>query len=460
MLSTLPRPAEDDEAARAREAYAALRAEDAAKGGLPLAQRRELLRALAAKLVERRAAFVAALDADFGRRSAEETLLAEILGVATAARHARRHLRRWARPRQVGAPFPFWPSRAWLVPQPLGVVGIIAPWNYPVQLALSPLVGALAAGNRALVKASELTPQASAEIACLIEDAIGPKVARTVPGGPAAAAAVAALPLDHLLFTGSTVRGREVMRAAAGNLTPLTLELGGKCPAIVLPDVDLDAAARAIVTGKALNAGQTCVAPDPVLLVGVPVEAMRAALARAYRACYPDGPGTAVISPAHRERIERLAEGATLEPLGAPGLLLAPSPPEGSKLLEEEVFGPILPLLPMADLAAALTWVRARPAPLAVYLFTKDARAEAQALAATRAGALVVGATVVQAAMETLPFGGVGASGFGRYHGRAGFDSFSNLRVHVRAARFGLWRLVEPPFGPKKRRLIERLLGA
>jgi acyl-CoA reductase-like NAD-dependent aldehyde dehydrogenase len=442
-------------------AYARLRAADERAGGLSLDERDALLLALDRRLVARADAFVAALDADFGGRSAEETLLAEVLSVANAARHARRNLRSWARPRRVGVDLPFWPTRAQIVPQPLGVVGVLSPWNYPVHLSLSPIVGALAAGNRVALKPPELTPRTAAELAGLLDEALGPDVAQTVPGGPEVAAAFARLPFDHLLFTGSGERGREVMRAAAENLTPVTLELGGKCPAVILPDADLDRAARALVLGKALNAGQTCVAPDTVLLAGVEVGPVRDALRRAYAELYPDGRlPTALISDRHRSRVEALAAGTALEPLG-PGpaaLSLAVEPGPDSPLLREEVFGPVLPLRRVGDLAAATAWIRARPAPLAVYLFTRDRRAEAEVLASTRAGALVVNGTVVQAAIEALPFGGVGASGFGRYHGRAGFDTFSNLRAHVRAAPFNLARLCDPPYGERKRRLIGRLL--
>ena len=450
-------------------AFARLRAADERAGGLPLEERDALLLALDRRLVARADAFVAALDADFGGRSAEETLLAEVLSGANAARHARRNLRRWARPRRVGVDLPFWPTRARIVPQPLGVVGVLSPWNYPVHLSLSPIVGAIAAGNRVMLKPSELTPRTAAELAGLLDEALGPDVAQVVQGGPEVAAAFARLPFDHLLFTGSSERGREVMRAAAENLTPVTLELGGKCPAVILPDADLGRAARAIVLGKALNAGQTCVAPDTVLLAGVKVGPVREALRRAYAETYPGGRlPTALISDRHRSRVEALAAGTPLEPLGPAaaeddwqgrGLSLAIDPAPDSPLHAEEVFGPVLPLQHFDGLAAAIAWIRARPAPLAVYLFTRDRRAEAEILASTRAGALVVNGTVVQAAIEALPFGGVGASGFGRYHGRAGFDTFSNLRAYVRAAPFNLARLCDPPYGERKRQLIGRLLG-
>lgn len=449
-----------DRLAEPRASFVALKSEDERHGGVPIAQREAMLDALAARLVERRPRFSAAVDADFGGRSHEETAITELLAVVNGARFARRRLRRWARPRRVGVSLPFWPSRAWIVPQPLGVVGILSPWNYPIQLSLLPAVGALAAGNRILIKPSEATPRTSELLARLVEDAIGPAVGRVVQGGAELAAEMVALPLDHVLFTGSAARGREVMRAAAEHLTPVTLELGGKCPAILMPDADLPRAARSIVLRKGLNAGQTCVAPDTLLVVGRPLDQVRAALQEAHRRLFPDGLPTDLASPAQKARLERLAAEAPLEPLG-PGrvaVTLAFEPPGGSALLREEIFGPILPVRRMEDLKSALAWVRDLPPPLAVYLFTRDATVEAEVLSGTRAGALVVNDAVVQAAMETLPFGGVGASGFGRYHGHAGFDTFSNLRTHVRASRVNLARLLDPPYDARKSALLDRLL--
>lgn len=444
-------------------ALAALRAEDLRCGGLPLAEREDVLDALVRHVLARREDLARAAAADFGRRGREETLVAEVLAVVNAARHARRRLRRWARPQRVGVPVPFWPARAWVVPQPLGVAAILSPWNYSVHLSLMPLVSALAAGNRAVVKPSEATPRTAEAIAALLEASAGPSVVRTVLGGPEVAAALVRLPFDHILFTGSAARGREVMRAAADHLTPVTLELGGKCPAILLPDADLERAARTLVLRKALNAGQTCVAPDTLLVVDQPLEPVRAALRQAFRARFPDGLPTTLLSSAQRQRLDRLSAGAELEPLGTDAgtsLALAYEPPAASPLLVEEVFGPVLPMLQVAGLQAALDWIGRLPAPLAVYLFTRDRRAEKLVLQGTRAGALIVNDALIQAAMETLPFGGVGASGFGRYHGRAGFDTFSNRRVHVRASRFNLARLLDPPYDRRKLSLLERLLRA
>lgn len=421
-------------------ALAALRAEEW-RIGIP--ERRRLLAALAREVVRRAEDFATAADADFGGRSAVETLVADVLLVAQAARRARRWLRWWARPRPVLAPFPFQPSLAWVEPVPKGVVGVMAPWNYPIQLGLWPLAEALAAGNRVALKPSEHTPRTAALLAEVVEAALGPRVARVVQGDAAVAADFAAQPWDHLVFTGGTATGRAVMRAAAENLTPLTLELGGKCPAIVLPGADLRRAADAILAGKAVNAGQTCVAPDTVLLVGHAAGDFAAACrASAVRV-------EGAVLPAQRGRQDSLADGGERLPGGV--TLVADNSPE-------ELFGPSLALRAERDLEGAIAWVRARPAPLAIYLFGAR-RAEAAAVVARcRAGAVVEERCVDHAAFTALPFGGTGASGFGRYHGAAGFREFSDWRARVRHGRFALARLLDPPRDAGALRLARRLL--
>ena len=441
-------------------AYAALRAADRREGGLPLSIRKQRLAALQDALVARRDEIAEAVDRDFGRRSREETLIAEVIVTLNAIRHARRRLRGWARPRRVAVDAPFWPSRAWVTPQPLGVVGVIAPWNYPVQLCLLPLVGALSAGNRILLKPSERTPRTSALLAALIAEALGDEVARVVQGDARVAEAIARLPLGHLLFTGSTAAGRAVMAAAAENLTPVTLELGGKCPVLITPDSDLDEAARLIVTGKGLNAGQTCLAPDTVLLAGVAPEPFKAALRDAARLIFPEGLPTAIISADHRARLERLGEGERVEELGpqaAPEGLAVIEPAAGSPAATEELFGPLLAIEAHPDLDAALAALRARPAPLAVYAMTRDRGIEQKILEGTRSGAVVVNGAVAHAAIEALPFGGVGQSGMGRYHGRAGFETFSNMRGHVRHARWTVARLLDPPYDARHARMLRAM---
>jgi coniferyl-aldehyde dehydrogenase len=444
------------------EALAALREAEARDGALPLDRRRSLLHALASVVLRRADGIAAAVDSDYGGRCVEETLLAEVLLVADAARHARRRLRRWARPRRVPVPVAFRPARAAVEPVPKGVVGIMAPWNYPVQLALLPAVDAIAAGNRVALKPAEATPRTAALLAEIAAEALGPGVARVVQGGPDVAAEFAAQPWDHLVFTGGTGTGRLVMRAAAERLTPLTLELGGKCPAVVLPGADLRAAARAILAGKAVNAGQTCVAPDTVLLVGHERSAF-------LKACRDSGIGgaadTAIVDERQAARLDALCEGAALTPLGdgeGPGsrrraVVLAEAPAEHA-LHREEIFGPVLAVRSLADVEEAVAWIAERPAPLAIYLFGATEAEEARIAAGTRSGAIVAGRCLEYAAFPALPFGGVGASGFGRRNGEAGFLEFSTLRARVAHGRWSLSRLLDPPRGPRARALVRRLL--
>ena len=442
------------------EALAHLRAAEARDGRIGIEARRDLLRRLADGLLRQAEAFAAALDADYGGRSRMDTLLADILVVADAARYSRRKLKGWARPRRAAVPYPFWPASAFEEPVPKGIIGIIAPWNYPVQLALWPVVDAIAAGNRVAVKPSEHVPRTAALIAALLEEVLGPDIAVTVAGDASVAAAFAAEPWDHLVFTGGTATGRKVAEAAARNLVPVTLELGGKCPAIVLPGADLAEAARNILVGKAVNAGQTCIAPDTVLLVGHAPSAFAAAC-KASGIALPEG---AIASATQAARLDALAEGARLTPLGPDGpgrqraITLAEAPP-GSPLAREEIFGPLILVEPVADLAAAIGWITARTPPLAIYLFGATAVEDAAVAAETRSGAIVSGRAVEYAAFPSLGFGGIGASGQGRYHGQAGFLAFSDMRSRVRHGRWSLSRLFDLPRRKMALQITERLIG-
>lgn len=440
-------------------ALAALRDAASRDGAPDLARRRDLLRRLAGELKHRAEAIAAAADADFGGRARIETMLADAIIVADSALHARRHLRRWARPRRAAVPIHFRPAGAWLEPVPKGVVGIMGPWNYPFQLTLAPAVDAIAAGNRIVVKPSEHAPRCAALIGTILDAALGPDMARCVTGDAVVAADFAAQPWDHLVFTGGTETGRAVARAAAESLVPVTLELGGKCPALVLPGADLAAAARAILVGKALNAGQTCVAPDTVLLVGH----ARTAFEAACRATGIALPETAMVSEAQAARLDQLAAGAALTPLAANGpgrhraIALAEAP-DDHPLLREEIFGPILPVRACADLATAIGWVAARPSPLAIYLFGATKAEEAAIAATTRSGAIVAGRCVEHVGFPDLAFGGVGASGHGRTHGEEGFRAVSSLRARVRHGRFSLARIFDPPRRAIAERIVEFLV--
>jgi acyl-CoA reductase-like NAD-dependent aldehyde dehydrogenase len=457
--------------------FAAQRAAFAREPYPDAATRDRRLAALEALLSGHAEAIARAVAGDFGHRSVHETRLLELFPSLEAVRHARRHLRRWMRPQRRATSRWFLPGRSSVLAQPLGVVGIIVPWNYPVYLALGPLVAALAAGNRALVKMSELAPATAALLDELVRAAFAPDEVAIVTGDADVGRAFAALPFDHLLFTGSTGVGRAVMRAAAENLTPVTLELGGKSPALVAPDYPIGHAAERILIGKLMNAGQTCIAPDYALVPAARMREFVAATQAAAAAAYPDplrSPDyTTIVDARHFERLagyvaEARAQGAEVVTLpdGAapdpatrrfpPTLLLGA--PESCRVMREEIFGPILPLVPYADLDAALAYVNARPRPLALYCFDRDAARVRRVLTETVAGGVTVNDTILHIAQDDLPFGGVGASGMGHYHGRDGFLAFSKQKGVFRQARWNAMALFKPPYGKTFERLVNFLL--
>lgn len=425
-------------------------------------------------LVERHeASIAAAIDADFGGRPAIETELAEVWPSLEELKSALRHGRRWMAPRRAPVGKWFLPARAEIRPQPLGVVGIVVPWNYPLYLAVGPLAAALAAGNRALVKMPEATPGFSALFARLVREAFAPDELAVLNGGPELAAAFSALPFDHLLFTGSTAVGKRVMAAAAEHLTPVTLELGGKSPAVITPGYPIEHAAQRILAGKLLNAGQTCIAPDHVRLPRDALPAFVEAARRAARRGYPGGLADANLASIVNERQyrrlagwhdEAAARGARIEPLFdgpqrddarrrlAPQLLIDPGP--DTAVMREEIFGPLLPLLPYDRLDDAVAAVRSGARPLALYWFDHDRARTDAALQTLPAGGVTVNDTLLHIAQESLPFGGVGASGMGHYHGRWGFDTFSKLVPVFRQSRLNGMALFLPPYGATMRRLL------
>ncbi len=453
-----------------REAFARSPFPDAATRDRRLAALERLLR-------ENAAAIAAAIARDFGHRSHHETRLLELFPSLEAVRHARRRLHRWMKPERRPVSLWFQPGRAQVISQPLGVAGIIVPWNYPIYLAVGPLVGALAAGNRALVKMSELAPSTGALFEALVRSRFGADEVLVVNGDAEVARAFAALPFDRLLFTGSTAVGRAVMRTAADHLTPVALELGGKSPAIVGPDYPVAAAAERILVGKCLNAGQTCIAPDYALVPAGQVGEFVAAARSTVAECYPD-PGrspdyTAIVNERHFARLagaldEARARGAEIVAL-APGAspdaatrrfppTLVLGAPDDCRLMREEIFGPVLPVVPYGALDDALAYVNARPRPLALYYFDRDARRIDRVLTETVAGGVTINDTILHIAQESLPFGGVGASGMGEYHGRAGFDTFSKRKAVFRQSRLSTIGLFKPPYGRRFERLVAFLL--
>jgi len=441
------------------------------------ATRDRRLDALERLLRENVTGIAAAVAGDFGHRSHHETRLLEVFPSLEAVKHARRHLRRWMKPQRRAVSLWFQPGRAEVVYQPLGVAGIVVPWNYPIYLAAGPLVGALAAGNRALVKMSEFAPATGALFDALVRRHFAADEVLIVNGDAEVGRAFAALPFDHLLFTGSTAVGRAVMRAAADNLTPVTLELGGKSPAIVGPDYPIAGAAERILVGKCLNAGQTCIAPDYALVpagrVGEFVDAARRTVAE----CYPDplrSPDyTAIVNDRHFARLagyldEARARGAeivALAPNASPDAATRRFPPMivlgapgDCRLMREEIFGPILPVVPYAGLDEALAYVNERPRPLALYYFDRDARRIDRVLTGTVAGGVTINDTILHIAQESLPFGGVGPSGMGEYHGREGFEAFSKRKAVFRQSRLNTMGLFKPPYGRRFERLVDFLL--
>lgn len=412
-----------------------------------------------------------AISADFGGgRSAHESLIADGMTVLNEVDHLRKHLRAWMRPRRVPVGWKFWPARAQIRPAPLGVVGVISPWNYPVNLALIPLATAIAAGNHAYLKPSEHTPRTSQWLRELLAEVFPADRVAVALGDAEIASAFSALPFDHLVFTGSTAVGRKVMAAAAKNLTPVTLELGGKSPAIVCADADIDKAAARLATGKWLNAGQTCIAPDYVLVEAGVRDRFIDALRREARARYaPDNriDYTGIVNSGQHARLQgylddAIARGLQVETLVEmpdalpPTLVLEPG--DDAKVMQEEVFGPILPVKSVASLDEAIAFVNARDRPLALYPFSTSRAAVERVLHETLAGGVTVNDCLLHNAVSTLPFGGVGASGMGAYHSRSGFDAMSKLLPVLWQRRIAGTDLLKPPYARVERfiRLLTR----
>ena len=438
--------------------------------------RRRSLRSLLALLHDHESEWCEAVSADFGHRSRHETQLLELFPSIEAVRHALRHGASWMRDERRSTSLWFLPGSSKIVHQPLGVVGIIVPWNYPIYLAAGPLVAALAAGNRAMLKLSEYTPRTAELFDRLVRRHFADDELIVVTGDAAIAAAFSRLPFDHLLFTGSTAVGRHVMRAAAENLTPVTLELGGKSPAIIGLDADLDHAVERIVVGKTFNAGQTCIAPDYALVPEGAVQSFVDAAARVVARLYPDLPTTpdysAIIDARHFARLsdylgDAARLGAHVVPLSshAADATTRRMPPvaildvdDRMRVMQDEIFGPILPIVPYHSLDEAIRFVAARPRPLALYYFGRSGTDIDRVLRETHSGGVTVNDVILHIAQDSLPFGGVGPSGMGHYHGRDGFLALSKAKGVFQQARINGMALFNPPFGNRFARLIRLLL--
>lgn len=421
-------------------------------------------------------AMVAAVAADFGHRSTHETLLADAMTVGAGIDHLCRHLRKWMRPQRVGVGWKLWPARAQVRREAVGVVGVMSPWNYPVNLALVPLATAIAAGNHVYLKPSEHTPRTSAWLRELLTGVFPSDRVAVATGDAALGAAFSALPFDHLVFTGSTAVGRKVMAAAAANLTPLTLELGGKSPAIVAADYPLEQAAARLATGKWFNGGQTCIAPDYVLVDHARRDALVAALRCQAQMRYANlgshDDYTHIVNDGQYRRLRGYLDDArargldvielvALDPargererMIAPTLVLEPG--DDASVMQEEIFGPILPVRSYRNLDEAIAWVEAHDRPLALYPFSHDRAVIERILSRVLAGGVTVNDTLLHFAASNLPFGGIGASGMGAYHGEEGFRAFSHSKGVFTQSKWNLTGTVRAPFG----RVADLLLAA
>lgn len=435
-------------------------------------QRIQWLKSLSQMLASNQDALIKAINQDFSNRSADETLLAEIMPSLHGIHYACSHIKKWMKPSRRSVGMAFQPASAKVIYQPLGVVGVIVPWNYPLFLAMGPLVGALSAGNRVMIKMSESTPATSQLVKDLLGKIFPEDLVCVALGEAEVGVAFSKLAFDHLLFTGATSIGKHVMRAAAENLTPVTLELGGKSPVIVSAEVPLSDAAERIAFGKTLNAGQTCVAPDYVLVPRNRVEGFVAAYREAVTRFYPklqDNPDyTAIINERQLQRLKGLLSDA--ESKGAKVINLYPEA-QGRRLpqavlldvnddmtiMQDEIFGPLLPIVPYDILEQAFAYINQRPRPLALYYFGYNKAEQQRVLEQTHSGGVCLNDTMLHVAQDDMPFGGVGPSGMGHYHGHEGFKTFSHAKGTFIKQRFNAARMIYPPYGKAIQKLVYKL---
>ena len=457
---------------RQREAFIAARPE-------PVSVRRDRLARLKALLIENGEALCAAMSADFGNRSRDMSMMSDVVAGVSLVNYCQKNLKRWTRPEKRHANFPLGllGARAEVRYEPKGVVGIVSPWNFPVGLTVNPLSQVLAAGNRAMIKPSEFTERTSETMAELFARYFSEDEVAFVLGGPEVGQAFCALPFDHLLFTGATSVGRHVARAAADNLVPITLELGGKSPTIVGRSADIQRAAGRIALGKMMNAGQICLAPDYLLVPEESEQRIVRALVEQTSAMYPtllaNDDYAAVINARHRDRLQGLVDDAVAK--GAQATVVNPANEDfaagnvnklpltiltnvddGMAVMQDEIFGPVLPVKTYRAIDEALAYVNAHDHPLGLYYFGEDRAEEERVLSRTISGGVTVNDVTFHVSMDDLPFGGIGPSGMGSYHGLEGFKTFSHARAVFRQPKLDVTRLagVRPPYGKAIRRTI------
>jgi coniferyl-aldehyde dehydrogenase len=432
----------------------------------PAAERVRHLNRLKSALIAYQDRIIRAVNADFGARAADETLLAEIFSSVEGIHFTAKRVKRWMKPERRWVNLAFMPGKARIIYQPLGVVGIIVPWNYPIYLSIGPLTCALGAGNRVMIKMSKSTPETAKVFQQMIAETFQEDHVAVVAGSEGMGSEFASKPWNHLCFTGSTKTGRQVMRAAADNLTPVTLELGGKSPALIGPDTPVHEAAERIAFGKMLNSGQTCIAPDYVLCprskILAFVSAIKSCVTKMYPSLKANPQFTSIVNANQHKRIYSILEdarqkGAQVTEINPAGedfsdtrkmpLYVLTEVTADMRVMQEEIFGLLLPVIPYDTLKEAVAFINHRPRPLALYYFGYDPLQIDYVLTHTCSGGAAVNDTLIHCPQDDLPFGGVGESGMGRYHGRAGFINFSNQKGVLYKPRFNFTKLVYPPYG-------------
>jgi len=440
-------------------------------------QRQADLDKLAQGLRQYKQALCEAVNKDFSCRAEGETMIAEIMVSLEGIKYNRKRLKKWMKPSKRHVNPLFAPAANKVVYQPKGVVGIMVPWNYPVQLAVAPLAAALAAGNRAVIKMSEFTPYTNEVLQQMLAEYFPEDQVAVMSGEAEVGAAFSNMHWDHLLFTGSTAVARHVMSACGKNLVPVTLELGGKSPCIVTKQGDIKAAAKSIIFGKATNAGQTCIAPDYILCPQDLVSELKTEIAAYYQHCYPtlrDNPDyTAIVNDRQYQRLQSVLKdaedkGAKITPLNHANedfagtrkipLTFVEDMQSNMGIMEDEIFGPLLPILPYNELSEVITHINSGPRPLALYLFSHDRKEQDFILENTHAGGVTINDCLTHIAQDDMPFGGVGDSGIGAYHGKEGFLSLSHAKSVHKKGRINLNSLVHPPFGKPMHKLIYKFM--
>ncbi|MGB6137971.1 MAG: coniferyl aldehyde dehydrogenase [Shewanella sp.] len=423
-------------------------------------------------LLDNQQAIIDALNQDYGHRSSNDTVISDIMPCVNNINYTIKHLKSWMKPSRRHAGMLLSPSKVSVQYQPLGVIGIIVPWNFPIMLSIGPLVTAIAAGNGAMLKMSEFTPATNAVLRQLLATVFDASEVTIVEGEAEVAAEFSSLPFDHILFTGSTVVGRHVMRAAAENLTPVTLELGGKSPAIIAPDMSIDTAVERLIFGKCLNAGQICVAPDYVLCPADKVDAFIAAYRARFNKMYPDFVNNQdygnVINDRQYQRLLNVLEdakakgakviSATDDPISTDSRKLATQliteTTDDMLLMQDEIFGPLLPIISYKNVSEAIGYVNRGHRPLALYIMSFDDTTQQHILQQTHSGGVCINDTVFHVAADDAPFGGIGPSGMGHYHGKEGFLTFSHAKTVLNSGKINTGIFVHPPYGG----VIQRLL--